>query len=77
MRDDSDKEALRAKFRDTVAKFEQYHADPGQFHKIFTELGFAYVDDGCDGFCPDCEKKMRCEVYPELKDGWERLLFSR
>ena len=67
------KEALRTYFNDTVEKFEQYYNDPEQHHKIFTELGFTYVDDGCDGFCPECEQKLECEVYDELKDEWEGL----
>jgi hypothetical protein len=64
--------SLRTKFRDRVEKFEQYFGDADQHHKIFTELGFAYVDDGCDGFCPECERMLKCEVYPELREGWER-----
>lgn len=71
MKDDPGKEALRAYFRDTVEKFDQYFNDPKQIHKIFTELGFTYVDDGCDGFCPDCERMLKCEVYKEIKDEWE------
>ena len=73
MKDDLNKEAVRAYFADTIEKFEQYYNDPDQYHKIFTELGFTYVDDGCDGFCPDCEQKMTCEAYEELKDEWEEL----
>jgi len=44
-----------------------------QEHKIFTELGFTRVDDGCDGFCPECEQMTTCQVYKEeLKEEWER-----
>lgn len=71
MEDDLNKEALRKYFHETVEKFEQYYNDPEQHHKIFTELGFTYVDDGCDGFCPECEQKLGCKVYEELKDEWE------
>lgn len=71
MKNNLDKEKLRAQFRDTVEKFEQYFNDPEQFHKIFTELGFTYVDDGCDGFCPECEQMLKCEVYKEIKDEWK------
>jgi len=56
-------------FKERVEKFEKYCGDPEQYYKIFSELGFSYVDDGCDGYCPECEKKDRCEVYPEI--GWE------
>lgn len=69
---DPDKEALLNVFQDRVKRFKQYHTDPEQFIKIFTDLGFTYVDDGCDGGCPECERKMQCEVYPELKEEWER-----
>ncbi len=59
MKDDFEKEALRAYSKDTVEKFEQYFNDPEQFHKIFTELGFTYVDDGCEGFCPECKQMLK------------------
>jgi hypothetical protein len=62
------KKTLKAYFRDTVEKFEQYFNDPEQFHKIFTELRFTYVDDDCDGLCPECEQMLRCEIYKEMKD---------
>jgi len=73
MKDVHEKEALRKHFNETVEKFEKYYNDPEQHHKIFTELGFTYVDDGCDGFCPECEQKLECGVYEELKDEWEGL----
>lgn len=65
------KEIFKAHFKDTVKKFEKHCNDPEQFHKIFTELGFIYVDDGCDGFCPECKQKLECEVYEEIRDEWE------
>lgn len=65
------KKIFKAHFKDTVEKFEQYYNDPEQFHKISTELGFTYVDDGCDGFCPECKQKSECEVYKEIKDEWK------
>jgi len=58
-------------FKERVEKYEQYSKDPKEFHKIFTELGFTYVDDGCDGYCPECEKKDNPEfavaIYCGLK----------
>lgn len=53
--------------------FDIYYNDPDQFHKIFTELGYSLVVDNCDGYCPDCEFKSTCEVYPEMKDEWDSL----
>jgi len=52
-------------FKETVDKFEEYHKDPDQFYKIFIEPGFSWVDDGCDGFCSECEQKLKCEVYED------------
>jgi ssDNA-specific exonuclease RecJ len=33
-------------FQEVVKEFDRYVHDPDQFHKIFSELGFSYVDDG-------------------------------
>ena len=71
MKDDLDKETLKIYFRETVEKFERYFDDPEQFHKIFSELGFTYVEDGCDGFYPECGQMLECEVYKETKGEWE------
>jgi hypothetical protein len=49
-------------FEERVEKFQKYWNDPEQQYKIFSELGFIYVDDGCDGFCTACEQEDRCEV---------------
>jgi hypothetical protein len=69
MRDNLGKEALKDSFRKKVEKFDQYFNDHEQFHKIFTELCFVYIEDGCDGFCPECEQMTKCEAYKEKKDG--------
>ena len=53
-------------FNEKVQKFGEYMHDPEQHSKIFTELGFTYVDDGCEGNCDVCEQKTDCTVYPEL-----------
>lgn len=67
--------AIGASFRDRVEKFEKYYNDPEQFNKIFTELGFTYIEDGCDGFCPECEQMLKCEAYKEIKGGVGGVLF--
>ncbi len=54
-------------FKEKLEKFEQYFHDPEQFYKIFSELGFSYVDDGCTGACECCERKDTCETYAEIK----------
>lgn len=53
-------------FNEKVQKFGEYMHDPKQQSKIFTELGFTYVDDGCEGDCAACEQRSDCTVYPEL-----------
>jgi hypothetical protein len=53
-------------FPEVVREFDEYVHDPDQFHKIFSELGFSYVDDGCDGDCDACKKATTCEVYAEI-----------
>ena len=73
MEDDLDKETLRKYFNETVEKFEKYYNDHEQHPKIFTELGFTLVEDGCDGFCPQCKQKLTCDLYDEFKDEWEAL----
>jgi hypothetical protein len=73
MKDNRSKMELKACFDDAVKNFKHYHNRLDQYRKIFTELGFAYVNYRCSGFCPECEQKMRCLVYEELKDEWEVL----
>ena len=53
-------------FDEKVEKFGQYMDDPEHHSKIFTELGFTYVDDGCDGDCDSCDQRAGCTVYPEV-----------
>ncbi len=53
-------------FNEKVEKFGQYIHDSEQYNKIFTELGFTFVDDGCEGDCDNCETKDDCTVYPEI-----------
>jgi hypothetical protein len=55
-------------FEEKVEKFGEYMHDPKQHNKIFTELGFTYVDDGCEGGCDSCEQKPGCTVYAFFKD---------
>lgn len=60
-------------FRAQVEAFNRCAQDKGEFPRIFSELGFTFVDDGCDGTCPDCDREATCEVVPELKAEWEEL----
>jgi hypothetical protein len=43
-------------------------SDPKEFNKVFTELGFSYVEDDCGGNCIKCKKKDNCETYTEIKN---------
>jgi hypothetical protein len=54
-------------FEDQLKKFTRYHKSPDEFSRIFTELGFRYVKDGCSGNCIPCRKKGSCETYREIK----------
>ena len=56
-------------FKEVVKEFDRYIHNPDQFHKIFSELGFSYVDDDCDG----CKKKTTCEVYAQITSRDESL----
>lgn len=71
MKDYWDKEALRAHFRDRIEKFERYSNDRELLHRIFNGHGFSCADDGCDGFCPECRRMLKCKVYEEIKSEWE------
>ena len=57
-------------FEETIEKLGKYQHDPKQFNKIFSELGFSYADDGCEGDCYACEKKNGCTMYADIKN-WD------
>ncbi len=71
MKDDFKIRGIKTDFEEWAKKFNEYLKDPEQCHKIFTELGFTYVKDGCYGFCPECEQMLTCEVYERTKGDWE------
>ena len=54
------------RFEDQVKLFTKFYKNPGEFSKIFTELGFTYVKDGCTGNCIPCKKKKSCETYRKI-----------
>lgn len=56
-------------FEERVKKFSEYFGDPKQHGKIYSELGFSLVEDGCDGWCPGCEQKDVCTVYDHKEWG--------
>lgn len=64
-------------FRRRVELFDVHSRDELAYPKIFSELGFTFVDDGCDGYCPECPNQRTCDAYPELKGDWEELLNPR
>jgi len=55
-------------FEESVKEFTKYHKNPDAFSKIFTDLGFSYVKDGCSGNCIPCKKKKVCETYNQIKE---------
>jgi hypothetical protein len=54
-------------FEEKVEKFGEYMHDPEQHGKIFSELGFTFVDDVCEGECESCCTKADCTVYKSVK----------
>jgi hypothetical protein len=67
MRDKPEDEKIKKR----IELFDRYHNAPDQYHKIFTELGFSFMVDECDGNCPDCKDKGTCEVFLKIKDDEE------
>jgi len=59
------------KIKKRIELFDRYHNDPDQYHKIFTEPGFSFMVDECDGNCHDCNDKGTCEVFTKIKDDEE------
>jgi len=55
-------------FKEKVKKFGEYMHDPEQHGKIFSELGFTYVDDVCEGNCGNCERKSECTIYESISE---------
>ena len=53
-------------FQEVVKDFDKYFHDPDQFYEIFSELGFSYVEDDCNGACDHCKRKDTCETYSEI-----------
>ena len=53
-------------FQEVVKEFDKYFHDSDQFYKIFSELGFSYVEDDCNGACDHCKRKDTCETYAEI-----------
>ena len=74
---DGDEEPEDSGFRERVERFEAYSADEVEYPKIFSELGFTFVDDGCGGTCPICENRQTCPVYPEIEAEWTALATER
>ncbi len=73
MKDSLERDAIKAYFRERTKRFDEYHDDLEEFHEVFTELGFTSIDDGCDGFCPECKQITTCAVYRETKEDWDRI----
>ena len=57
-----------AYFKDTVEKSEECCEELDQ---VCAECDFLCVEDICNGFCPECERMLRCDIYEEIKGEWE------
>jgi hypothetical protein len=64
--DEKGKPKKKKDFQEVVKEFDKYFHDPDQFYKIFSELGFSYVEDDCNGACDHCKRKDTCETYAEI-----------
>jgi len=73
VKDNFEKEVSERPFGNQVEKFDEYFNTIEHLHKIFEEMKFICFDDNHNGFCPECEQTLKCKVYKEIKDEWERL----
>ncbi|GBE31131.1 hypothetical protein BMS3Bbin05_00028 [bacterium BMS3Bbin05] len=73
MKDDCAMHALREYYRKIVEDFDNNRDEHNKV--LFSEYGFSYTEDSCDGFCPECPNVLNCETYEKIKDGW-RLFYS-
>ncbi len=71
MRDNIEKEMIKKRVHKAAKNFNESFNDPLKFNKIYKELGFSYGDDSCNGYCPECEKMYRCDIYKEIRDERE------
>lgn len=42
-------------------------------HKEIAELGFTYVENGCDGLCHECDDMSECAAYKKMIETWNKL----
>ncbi len=42
-------------------------------HKEITELGFTYVENGCDGLCHECDAISECAAYKKMTEARDKL----
>lgn len=73
MKENRYKDALKKYYKNIIRQFDAYSIDPDDFNRIFTELWFTHVEEGCEGFCLECEKILECETYKEFKGDWDSL----
>lgn len=59
------------KLKKLIELFDRYYNDPDQYHKLFSELGFSYMVDECEGNCTDCKENTTCEIIAKIKNNDE------
>lgn len=71
-RENFEREILKVYIDNQVRKYEQYFSLPLKFYQISEEMAFSIAQENCNGFCPECDQMLKCEVYKETKDAWDR-----
>lgn len=52
--------------QERIQKFDEYFESEKDHGKIFSELGFSYVeDDGYEDYCDNCERNKCCPDHPK------------
>ncbi len=52
-------------FKETVKKFNQFSKTENDQYKIYSELGFSYIEqDDHSSLCPNCLRNGSCPVHP-------------
>lgn len=55
-------------FEEAVKGLGKSQQLPGEFLKIFGELGLKTPKDDCSGNCITCKKKVHCETFKKIRD---------
>lgn len=51
---------------------DKLHQSEG-IRKEITELGFTYIEGGCDGLCHECDESFECSAYKKITEACDKL----